>query len=277
MFPMSGGRANVGVGILSETQTRSGISVPALFQAFLEKLRRQHPGCQRARLASKPLGGIVRTYGCAGPNHFDGGVLVGDAGCFVDSMTGEGITPAMESALIASSVLADAITAGRTDAAQLSAYERRFRQYFDPAFRYVDFCATLLRNRFLRDFWLRVVARGCQRAREDTEFARVAGAAFGGLNVQPVNILWHLWAKLIEETSAGSGRILVDGLSGRGLSSMPWIEDVWAFSEGWWRSVVDDPSWHAAWTADVVRTWLLVAGTLNAPGDPRMRGPLHQT
>jgi len=273
MFPISGGRANVGVGILSETRTRAGIAVPELFRAFLEKLRRHHPGCTRARLASKPLGGIVRTYGCAGPNHFDGGVLVGDAGCFVDPRTGEGITPAMESSLIASAVIAEALSQDRTDAAQLSAYERRFRQYFDPALRYVDFCAAIMRNRFLRDFWLRVVARGCQSAREDPAFARVGGAAFGGLDVQPVNILSHLWAKLIEETSAGSGRLLLDGLSGRGFSSVPWFADVWAFSEGWWRSAFDDPAWHATWTADVMRKWLLVAGTLHVPADPRMRGP----
>ncbi len=275
MFPMSGGRANVGVGILSETRTRLGISVPALFQAFLDKLRRQHPGCARIRLVSKPLGGIVRTYGCAGPNHFTGGVLVGDAGCFVDPMTGEGITPAMESALIASSVVADAVAEGQSDAARLSAYEHRFREYFDPALRYVDFCAAVMRNWHLRDFWLRVVARGCRRAAEEGEFARVAGAAFGGLNVQPISILSHLWVQLIEDVSGSSARFLLDALSGRMPSALPWLDDVWTFSEGWWRSVFDDPSWHASWTGDVLQKWALVASQLHIVDDPRMHGPLH--
>ena len=49
--------------------------------------------------ALRPLsvGGVLKIYGGAGPYHFDGGLLVGDAGCFVDPLTGEGITPAMES------------------------------------------------------------------------------------------------------------------------------------------------------------------------------------
>ena len=70
------------------------------------------PRCATLELCAPPIGGIVRTYGAAGPNHFDGGVLVGDAGCFVDPMTGEGITPAMESALLASPVLRDALDVG---------------------------------------------------------------------------------------------------------------------------------------------------------------------
>jgi geranylgeranyl reductase family protein len=274
MFPMSGGRANVGVGILSETRNRLGISVRGLLQAFLEKLRRQHGDCRHARLASKPLGGIVRTYGGAGPNYFDGGILIGDAGCFVDPMTGEGITPAMESAVIGASVLADAVAAGRFNAAQLSTYEGRFRRYFDPAMRYVDFCAAVMRNRFLRDFWLRLVARGCQRAREDREFARIAGAAFGGLDVQPLSILSHLWAKLIDDVGTTGVRAVLDAVAGRPPSRLPWLDDLWTFADGWWRSALDDPSWHGAWTADVLQKWALVASTLYSPGDPRMDGPL---
>ena len=45
MFPMSGGRANVGVGILSETCRRHGHSVPKAFAATIERLKFRHPGC----------------------------------------------------------------------------------------------------------------------------------------------------------------------------------------------------------------------------------------
>ena len=75
MFPMTGGRANVGVGVLSESCHRYGISVPKLFAAFVEKLRIRHPGCARCASSAKPLGGVVKTYGGIGRNHFDGGVL----------------------------------------------------------------------------------------------------------------------------------------------------------------------------------------------------------
>ena len=276
MFPMPGGRANVGVGILAEARTRWGLTVPQIFQAFIDKLRAQHPGCRRARLSSKPLGGIVRTYGCAGPNHFDGGVLIGDAGCFVDPMTGEGITPAMESALLAAPVVTSALEQGRTDAACLSPYEAAFRGYFDPSMRYLDFCAAVMRNRHMRDFWLGVVARGCRKAQQDETFARMAGAGFGGLNVQPLDILTRMWAKLVEDAGGESARLWLDLVSGRAPAAPAWWHDVSAFSDGWWRSMFDDPAWHASWTSDVLEKWTAVSRALSSTADPRLHGPLEQ-
>ena len=79
-------------------------------------------------------------------NHFDGGLLIGDAGSFVDPMTGEGITQGMESALIASRMVLDALEKGRFDAAFLSRFDRDFRSYFDPTMLYLTFCAVLMRN-----------------------------------------------------------------------------------------------------------------------------------
>jgi menaquinone-9 beta-reductase len=154
MFPMSGGRANVGVGILSETCHRHGHSAPKAFVSAIERLRIRHPGCARIKLISKPIGGVVKMYGGVGPNHFDGGVLIGDAGSFADPMTGEGITQGMESALIASSTLLDALEHGRFDAAFLSSFERDFRRYFDPSMLFLDLCATVMRNWHFREFWM---------------------------------------------------------------------------------------------------------------------------
>jgi geranylgeranyl reductase family protein len=258
MFPMPDGRANAGVGVLAETRSRWGLAVPQIFQAFLDKLRAAHPGCAKARLASKPLGGIVRTYGCAGPNHFDAGVLVGDAGCFVDPMTGEGITPAMESALLAAPVVAGAVGGGRAEAASLAAYETAFRRHFDPSMRYLDFCAAVMRNRWLADYWIAAVARGCRHAREDGEFARVAGAGFGGLDVQPLDILTRIWIKAFEDAGA-------------------WWGDLGAFTSGWWQSLADDPAWHLGWASDVSQKWMTVAAALGRDDDPRRHGPATLT
>ena len=164
VFPLAGGRVNLGVGILSETRRRLDVHVPELFAAFVERLRQHHPGSGAFELRGAPIGGIVKTYGAAGPNHFDGGVLIGDAGCFVDPMTGEGITPAMESALLAAPVLRAALDSGRFDVGRLAAYERAFRAYFDPAMTFLDLCAATLRNRHLAQPWLKALARGCELA-----------------------------------------------------------------------------------------------------------------
>ncbi len=277
MFPMSGGKANIGVGILGETRDRCGLSVTRLFQQFVEKLREQHPGCAEIHIVGKPLGGIVKTYGGAGRNYFDGGVLIGDAGCFVDPMTGEGITPAAESALIASSVLADAVAEGRSDAEFLARYERDFRQYFDPAMRYLDLCATVMRNRHMREFWFRAARRGCEAAANDYDFARVVGASFGGLDIRPSNILAQIWFKVIEEMGVEGGHNALELLRGRIDWSKSLFGDVGAWYSGWWRSALDDPLWHSAWSADVLKKWSGLLATLRMPTDPRIRGPVVPT
>jgi geranylgeranyl reductase family protein len=271
MFPMSGGRANVGVGILAETRDRYRISVPALLSAFLQKLQRLHPGCRAMRLASKPIGGIVKTYGGRGPNYFDGGILVGDAGCFVDPMTGEGITPAAESALLGTVTIAEALEQGRCDAEFLSAYGRSTHRYFDPAMRYLDFVACVMRNRHFADYWLAVVARGCELAMQDRTFARVGGAAFGGLDVRPLDTVTRIWAKGAGMLMAESGRAASTAASGR-LGLMPAIADLGRWYSGWWGSIAEDPAWHARWLAEVTGKWMRLAGTMRLR-DPRLGGP----
>ena len=280
MFPIAGGRANLGVGILAETRNRCAVSVPALFQSFLQKLRAVHPGCARLRLSSRPLGGVVKTYGGAGRNCFDGGVLVGDAGCFVDPITGEGIAPAAESALIAAGVIADAVDEGRSDGQFLARYERDFRAYFDPAFCYLDLCAAVMRNRFMRDFWLDAFGRGCEMAEADPDFARTAGSGFGGMDVRPLSILSDIWTKLIVDLGASvtaMPAIFSGGSGDHQAGAVRWLRAVESWTDGWWRSALDDPAWHAAWAGDVLRKWVGVLERAGPQSDPRASGPLgHQ-
>ncbi len=273
MFPMSNGRANVGVGILAETRDRNKTSVPRLFATFLQKLTTLHPGCRNIRLASKPIGGIVKTYGGHGPNYFDGGILIGDAGCFVDPMTGEGITPAAESALIGASVIADALELGRTEAAVLAPYRRKFQAYFDPAMCYLDFVACIMRNRHFGPYWLGIVSRGCELAMRDPSFARLSGAAFGGLDVRPLDIVSRIWAKSASLITADWER-LSSGLASGRLRSVPLMGDLGRWSTGWWGSLAEDPGWHARWMADVARKGLKLASTTRLR-DPRAQATVH--
>jgi geranylgeranyl reductase family protein len=258
LFPLAGGRANLGVGILAETRRRLDVHVPALFADFVEQLRGVHPRCATLELCAPPIGGIVRTYGAAGPNHADGAVLVGDAGSFVDPMTGEGITPAMESALLASPVLREALATGRFDAAQLAPYEATFRAYFDPAMTFLDLCATTLRNRHLARPWLKALARGCELAAADPGFARTGGGYFGGLDVRPFGILGQMWVRVAQDLARGSTG----------------VGDLVDWQLGLARSFLADPLWHARWSADVERLWLRLLAGGRTGADPRYVGLL---
>jgi menaquinone-9 beta-reductase len=273
MFPMSGGRANVGVGILSETCHRYGHSAPKAFAACIEKLRIRHPGCAAIRVTGKPLGGVVKMYGGIGPNHFDGGVLIGDAGSFVDPMTGEGITQGMESALIASPTVLAALEQGRFDAAFLSRFERDFRAYFDPSMLYLDFCASVMRNWHFREFWLRATMRGFEKAKSDPDFARVAGSSFGGLDVQPLAIVGQIWSSIFRHLGEGGAEALGQLLSGRPGRPSGLLGDLAAWERGWSRSLSHDSAWHFAWLADVAKKAGRLHPTIWARDNPRVRGP----
>lgn len=273
MFPMTNGRANVGVGILAETRDRYKINVQTLLAEFLKKLQRMHPGCSRMRLASKPIGGIVKTYGGQGRNYFDGGILIGDAGNFVDPMTGEGITPAAESARIGAAVIAQSLEKGRTDAATLAQYQKQTRAYFDPAMCYLDYVACVMRNKHYGDFWLGVVARGSEMAMRDRTFARLSGAAFGGLDVRPLDIVSRMWAKAAGQFTADSGRFAMEFASGK-FSSLGALGDMGRWYSGWWGSLAEDPGWHARWMGDVAKKIAVLARTTRLK-DPRAQGPVH--
>ena len=275
MFPMPGGRANVGVGILSESCDRFGLSVPRTLAESIERLSIRHPGCADIRVASRPIGGVVKMYGGVGRNHFDGGLLIGDAGSFVDPMTGEGITQGMESAMLGARTVLSALEAGRFDAAWLSAYEREFRAYFNPSMRYLELCAAIMRNRHFREFWLRSTLRGFERAQTDREFGRIAGAAFGGLDLQPGAAMGQIWTGVLAYGAESAARMVADLAAGRGPTGDGLMGDLAAWERGWRASVTDDPAWHWSWIADVVAAAArsLPSVALSAES-PRVKGPL---
>ena len=273
MFPMAGGRANVGVGLLSEASHRHGISIPRAFEDFLEKLKLRHGGCAGAVLSGRVVGGVVKTYGGAGPNHFDGGLLIGDAGGFADPMTGEGVTQGMESALIAALTLKEALEDGRFDAAYLSRFEGDFRSYFDPSMAWLDLCATLMRNWRLRAFWLRAGVHGFARAGDDPAFARVAGSTFGGPAIQPLAIVGQMAAGMARRLIEGGPAMIADLLSGRPDRSGDLAADWDAWTKGWRASLEEDPVWHQAWLADVVAAATRLSPVLLTTQNPRLQGP----
>ena len=275
MFPGPDGLVNLGVGLLSEARQRFHVHMPTVFSTFVEQLRRNHPRCSEIELASKPIGGTVRTYGGAGPNHFDGGVLVGDAGGFADPMTGEGITQGMESALLAAPVLAAALEAGDFGAARLAPYEAAFRAYFDPSMVFLDFCAAVMRNRHFARPWLKVMARGCEVAQADEGFARTSSSYFGGLEVRPLAILGQVWLRSMEEALLAWPRMLSAASEDRDRPRETSPADLLEWQTALASSMLSDPVWHLRWTLDVQQRWARVLETASSGArDRRAEGLL---
>lgn len=273
MFPMSQGRVNLGVGVLKETCRRNGIAVPQLFRDFFEKLKRAHPRCKRLKLSKPPIGGIVKTYGGAGPNYFDKGLLIGDAGSFVDPMTGEGITPAMESALIAARTILEVLPNGHLDAESLSRYETEFRKYFDPSMIFVDLCAATLRNPHYWRSWKKALVRGCALAQRDSKFAVTAGACFGGLEVNPSGILAEMWLKTAESLLGIGPRTMLEVMDGGADGVALTLQEMTGWIGDSWVSLFNDPFWHVGWTMDIQRKWAHALSIMSKRlPDPRTKG-----
>lgn len=268
MFPMPGGRANVGVGILLETKERYNIHVHGLFNNFIAKLKTIHPRCSGIKLAGKTIGGIVKTYGSNNKNYFDGGILVGDAGCFVDPMTGEGITAAIESSVIGASVLLKSLNSGHYDASTLSEYEALYRAYFDPALNYVDLIACIMRNKHFCNTWLDLVTEGCELAKEEPDFARYTGATFGGMEIYPTKIAWQVWQKSIQEFNP-----IFNLMKGDLKSFSTSLADLVSLQMALVKSYANDPVWHVSWSSDILTKWLrLITSSSLQQKDRRSQG-----
>jgi hypothetical protein len=200
-------------------------------------------------------------------------LLIGDAGCFVDPMTGEGITPAMESALLAARVLTGALADGNLDAAALSIYGKEHRDYFGPAMAFTDLCAATLRNRHYWRSWKRAIVRGCHIAQTDKTFAATAGGCFGGIEVQPVGILAEVWKKTAENLMALGPQSAVDLMQGKFTTASTALREGAGWLTDSWKSIFDDPAWHASWALDVQSKWVQALDfMIQGRTDPRTQG-----
>lgn len=124
MFPMSRGRANVGVGMLSSRIKKRDVKLKPLLDQLVElpRFRDRFAGATRVGALKGwglPLGSKPRQM--AG----DGWMLVGDAASLIDPFTGEGIGNAMVSGMYAAEQALEAHRTGTYDRAFLDAYGRR--------------------------------------------------------------------------------------------------------------------------------------------------------
>ncbi|MEX1133074.1 MAG: geranylgeranyl reductase family protein [Flavobacteriales bacterium] len=109
VFPLPGGRANVGLGLRSDVVKKRRVDL----KAVLLKLLAEHPSLKE-RFADATLDGPVQGMGLPLASKRrklsgDGYLLIGDAGHLIDPFTGEGISHAMISGVHAADVACEAL------------------------------------------------------------------------------------------------------------------------------------------------------------------------
>jgi len=126
IFPLSGGMANVGVGMRSDKVSARKMH---LKRTMLEMISTCPSLKDRFRDAE--LVGDIRGYGLPLGSKKrkisgEGFMLIGDAGALIDPFTGEGIGNAMASAMAAVEVACKCITARKFDARATAEYDQLF-------------------------------------------------------------------------------------------------------------------------------------------------------
>ena len=125
IFPLPGGRANVGLGLRSDHVRKHRVDLKKLLRETLAG----HPQL-RDRFANARAEGPLQGMGLPlaskrWPISGDGYLLVGDAAHLIDPFTGEGISHAMISGMHAADVASDMIRSGNVSASAASTYDAR--------------------------------------------------------------------------------------------------------------------------------------------------------
>ncbi|MGE0717691.1 MAG: geranylgeranyl reductase, partial [Alphaproteobacteria bacterium] len=171
VFPLGGGWANVGIGMLARPMKQRGID---LVRTLDELVAGPFLGPRFA--AAEQVGRTVgwqlplgsRRRAASGP----GFMLLGDAAGVIDPFTGEGIGNAMFAGRRAAAVAAEAIAAGDAGAAGLGRYDERLWDEIGDELRVSTRLQHIARFRPLLEFTIRKAARSRHVA--DTICAMIA-------------------------------------------------------------------------------------------------------
>jgi menaquinone-9 beta-reductase len=131
LFPIEGGRINLGAGLLNTFKNFREISAKRLFDVFAAMMPPElgvNEGSAEGKMLSGPLPmGINRT-----PQAVPGLLVVGDAAGIVNPFNGEGIAYAIESGEIAAELIHEALLSGRPGVTMMypEALRQRYGSYY---------------------------------------------------------------------------------------------------------------------------------------------------
>jgi flavin-dependent dehydrogenase len=125
IFPLGVDRANVGVIMRTDRFKRSRTTLPELLQRFLDTPDVRSRMARDARLHDIATWQLPYATPTSGRRGVNGILFIGDAGRFIDSMTGEGINHAVMTAAIAAAVVDEALAHAERSDAILASYDAR--------------------------------------------------------------------------------------------------------------------------------------------------------
>lgn len=252
IFPVRKGLCNIGVGMVKEPMVRDGLGLRAFYDRFCERVRRLAASRGATIEIGPHQGWPIPSYGGARRNYFPGGLLIGDAACFVDPINGEGIPLALDSAGIAAATIRRCFASGDFGERALSGYERAWRARFDADLGISDLVVSLIRNRVLLPAWLTLFRTMSLTARDDPRYAAVTGGILAGVVPAREGITPEMFVRAVvhrpdfwREVLRLEDTLTAHTLARRGGSWLRWQRDIWNSFTG------RDP-WARAWLREVL-------------------------
>jgi geranylgeranyl reductase family protein len=182
VIPLGANVANIGLGVRADVCVRDGVRLQSELLRFVSEhavlSRRTCTATMEGPLQGWPL----PAYGSVRRRSAPHVLLLGDAGGFIDPMSGEGIFGGMQSAWIAAQVAKDALKRGVFTNRFLARYDERCRRFFQTDFGSASFATALLAHQSLGKplaMWgLKQVEKNCLL---DPEYARMIAGFFTGM------------------------------------------------------------------------------------------------
>ncbi|MFL5733996.1 MAG: geranylgeranyl reductase family protein [Chloroflexia bacterium] len=253
VFPLAGGRANVGLGIVMDVYHRYHINLRERFEWWAQNDPQARARLGNARLEGRIAGWPLNTYRAEGRTYAERVLFTGDAASLVDPINGEGIHTALESARLAARVAGEALRVGEFGEAFLSRYERRWRARFGPDLRVAALLVTLARNRSLTGLWLSGLKMAGEASRRDRAYAATLVGVLAGVVPARRCLAPSFIANILLHTPRAYARIagLPPGASTQALAN--WTAS--SVREGLARlsEMAHEPAQTAEWARDVLR------------------------
>jgi flavin-dependent dehydrogenase len=164
IFDMGGGKANVGVGVFNRFVSSKGIK--NIFMRFIEKNSYAKEKLKKANMIKNSLKGWPIPCGSFPSKRSAGNVMfIGDAGSFVDPLTGEGIYYALRSGEYASQAISTALTHPNIAKSAGYVYEKLWgREFKWKEYRMGYLLQPLLNNKFLINFTIHRASKKKKKA-----------------------------------------------------------------------------------------------------------------
>jgi geranylgeranyl reductase family protein len=174
IFPMGGGRANVGTGTLVSTVKEGSLSLAKVMRQFVANSPYARERLRLAEMVSPVQGHPLRTD-LRGTRPYGQRVLVaGEAAGLVNPLSGEGIAYALESGEMAATHARRALESGDFSEAAFSAYSRALDRRYGA-----DHQAARFLRIFFKYPWL--LNRLVKRMQQDPDFALTFGLVVIGV------------------------------------------------------------------------------------------------